>query len=300
MKVLMSGASGFIGTELVAFLKTCGHKVIRLVRDKSQATEEAFFWDPAHGAIDEAAFEGINAVINLCGENVAGGRWSDARKQRILESRVQATSTLSKAMARLTTPPSVFISASAIGYYGDCGDVVCREDAGQGQGFLAKVCKEWEKAAEPAVKKGIRTVFLRTGIVLSPRGGALAKMLLPFKLGFGGAFGSGEQMMSWISIDDLAAIVLFIMMNPTMSGPVNAVAPNPVTNKEFTEILGQVLSKPTFFNTPAFALRFILGEEMANEFILSSTKAEPFKLTQEGYSFLYPDLKISLKHSLGV
>lgn len=295
MKILISGGSGFIGSELIPFLQTCGHKIIRLVRDKADVGEEQIFWDPVHGVIDEAAFEGVDAVINLSGENISGGRWSQARKERILQSRVEATKTLATAMSKLKRPPGIFISGSAIGYYGDRGDAWCTEDTPQGNGFLAKVCADWEDAAAPAIAKGIRTVFLRTGIVLSPNGGALKRMIIPFKTGFGGAFGSGHQYMSWVAIDDLVAIILFALTNSSVQGPINAVAPNPVTNNDFTQILCKVLKRPKFFNTPTFMLRLVFGKEMADQFLLASTRVEPFKLTQEGYSFDYPELETALK-----
>lgn len=297
MKILISGASGFIGNELINFLRTCGHHVSLLVRDHKAVTEGQFLWDPSKNLIDEAAFEGIDAVINLSGENIAGGRWSQERKNKILESRIQATSLLAKTLYKLKNPPSIFLSASAIGFYGDRGDNICNENTINGNGFLAHVCQEWEAAASPAIDKGIRTVFLRFGVVLSKNGGALAKMLLPFKLGLGGALGSGKQYMSWVAIDDVVAIILFALTNAAIEGPVNVVSPNPVTNYQFTKALGQALGRPTFFNVPAFVLRLILGAEMANEFLLSSTRVDPLKLTQEGYSFIYPDLLTALKRT---
>ncbi len=298
MRILISGASGLVGKALLSFLKTCGHEVVRLVRRPQEVQEDAIFWDPDKGELALPSLEGFDAVINLSGENIAGGRWNEKRKQRILESRIQSTATLAKALSQLKSPPQTFICASAVGIYGDQGDSWCSEDTTSGAGFLADVCKQWEAAAAPAVDKGIRTIFLRFGIVLSAQGGALAKMMLPFKLGFGGALGSGQQYMSWIDIDDLVAIVLYALTHKSLKGPVNAVSPNPVTNTAFTKILGNALSRPIFLNMPAFALRLILGKEMADEFLLSSTRVKPLRLTQAGYSFLYPDLASALKHEI--
>jgi len=298
MKILMSGASGFVGSALTGFLRTCGHQVIRLVRDESLVTVDSIFWDPAKGILDPNAIEGFDAVINLAGESVVGGRWTTHRKELIVNSRVQATKLLAETMAKLVNPPKTFISASAVGYYGDRCNKVSTEDTAAGQGFLASVCQQWEAATAPAEKKGIRTIHMRMSMVLSPKGGALRKMLIPFKLGLGGRLGGGEHYMSWIALDDLSAGVLFLLNNPSIEGVVNMTSPTPVTNAEFTRTLGKVVRRSTVFSTPAWVLKLILGAEMTNDFLLCSLRVEPERLTKAGYTFLYPDLLCALKHLL--
>lgn len=296
MKVLLSGASGFVGAALQKHLKSCGHQVVRLVRDPKSLADDTIFWDPEHGKADAADLEGFDAIINLSGENIAGSRWNDKQKTQILESRVKSTFTLAKILAKLKRPPEVFICASAVGIYGNRGNQLCNEDTPSGNGFLAEVCRKWEAAAAPAKDKGIRTVHLRFGIVLSKKGGALAKMLPPFKLGLGGRFGDGKQYMSWITIEDLVAIVLFAMTQRRLQGPVNTVTPHPVTNEQFTKSLGKAIKRPAFFNVPAFMLKAIFGKEMAEEMFLNSTRVEPLRLNEAGYSFLYPELNTALQH----
>lgn len=298
MKILLSGASGLVGTALQCYLKRCGHQLIQLVRHKSKEQGDAILWHPEEGYIDEASLEGFDAVVNLSGESIAGGRWSAQRKKGIVESRISSTQTLVTAFGKLRSPPKTFISASAVGFYEGHKDKWCTEGTPHGQGFLAEVCQLWEEAAAPAQELGIRTILMRFGIVLSPKGGALGKMLIPFKLGLGGVLGSGEQFMSWIDIDDLVAIVLFALTNKQLTGPINVVAPFPVTNAVFTKALGQILNRPTFLSIPAFMLKLVLGEQMANELLLNSTRVDPMRLVQSGYSFLYPDLTASLKHLL--
>ena len=294
MRILVSGSSGLVGSALVPFLTTSGHSVTRLVRS-SPGKDEAR-WDPAAGTIDAASLEGHDAVVHLAGENIAE-RWTPERKARIKDSRVKGTRLLAETLGRLAQPPKVLVAASAIGYYGDRGDALLREDSASGSGFLAEVAREWEAATAAAATKGIRVVNLRSGVVLSPRGGALAKMLLPFKLGLGGVVGSGKQHWSWIALDDLLGIILFALNTETLKGPVNAVSPKPVTNSEFTKTLGRVLWRPTIFPMPAFAARLALGE-MADELLLSSTRVDPAKLVAAGYPFRFPELEAALRHLL--
>jgi uncharacterized protein (TIGR01777 family) len=256
-------------------------------------------WDPVRGVLDLTRLEGVDAVVHLAGENIAAARWTEDRKARIRNSRVRGTKTLSETLAQLVLPPKVFISASAIGYYGDRGDEVLHEGSLPGTNFLADVCKAWEAATESVEKKGIRVVHLRIGLVLSGTGGALAKMLLPFKLGVGGSIGSGRQYVSWVSIDDLVGIIHHVLMTETINGAVNAVTPNPITNREMTKMIGLVLRRPTWFPAPAFALRLALGREMANDLLLSSTRIEPRQLIASQYPFRHAYLGDALRHLLG-
>lgn len=294
MKVLVSGASGLVGNALCEALQHTGHEVYRLIRDQKQMSDKAIFWDPEKGMINKDTLEGLGAVIHLSGENVAA-RWTPSKKRKILESRVNSTQTLVSALLQLKRPPKVFISASAIGYYGNRGNAMCIETSPPGIGFLPEVCFQWEKAAQRAEEKGIRTVYLRTGVVLSREGGALTKMLPAFKLGLGGTLGSGKQYISWISIDDLVGAILFILDHDEIQGPVNAVAPMPVTNAVFTKTLGDVLHRSTPFPVPALVLKLLLGNEMTEEILLGSTRASPVQLLSYGYLFKYPDLKSALR-----
>jgi hypothetical protein len=296
MKIAMTGASGFVGSSLTPFLSSQGHEVFPLVRREASAGE--IFWDPSKGLIKAAKMEGMDAVIHLAGENIAAGRWSTARKKRIRDSRVEGTRLLSEALAGLRQPPRVLVCASAIGFYGDRGEEVLTEDSAPGSDFLAEVCRGWEAAAEPAREKGIRTVHLRFGVILSPKGGALKKMLFPFRLGAGGVIGSGSQFMSWIALDDVLGAASHALRTDSLSGPVNTVSPHPATNREFTRSLGKVLSRPTLFPMPAFAARLLFGE-MADALLLSSSRVEPVRLKRSGYQFLYPKLDAALWHLLG-
>jgi uncharacterized protein len=299
MNVLISGSTGLVGTSLIPLLTTGGHEAIRLVRSKSRSpSKEMVHWDPESGHIDPEGLEGLDAVVHLAGENIAGGRWTSARKSRILDSRVKGTRLLCESLARAARPPKVVVCASAIGFYGDRGDEELTESSASGTGFLAEVCREWEAAAEPARAKGIRVVHLRFGVILSPAGGALAKMLLPFKMGVGGIVGSGRQYMSWITLDDAVETILHALATDALSGPVNVVAPNPVTNREFTKTLGRVLSRPTIFPMPAFAARLAFGE-MADELLLASARVLPNRLRDTAYRFRHEHLEPGLRHILG-
>jgi hypothetical protein len=297
MRVAVSGSSGMIGSALVPFLTSQGHQVFRLVRSSPRAADAAIRWDPAAGTIDAAALEGIDGIVHLAGENIVG-RWSPRKKAAIRDSRVRSTQLLAETAARRTRPPSVLVCASAIGYYGDRGDELLHEASTPGRGFLADVCQAWEAAAAPAAAAGIRTVHLRIGVVLARQGGALAKMLLPFQLGLGGMMGHGRQHWSWVAIDDILGVVQHALVTGTLRGPVNTVAPNPVTNREFTRILGDVLHRPTICPVPAFAVQALLGE-MADAVLLASARVEPRRLLESGYVFRHPHLDGALRHVLG-
>lgn len=303
-KIAVSGTSGFIGSSLVSFLTLKGYHVCRLVRDNCTVrrspspSSHEILWDPQKGVIDSASLEGIDAIINLAGENITGKRWTRERKEIIKKSRVDGTLLLSKTIAALKTQPKVFISASAVGYYGNRGEEVLNEDSSPGAGFLCEVCQEWEKAAQPAKENKIRVVNLRLGMVLNKNGGVLAKMLPVFLFGFGGKVGNGHQYMSWISLSDLMQVILFIISNETICGPVNAVSPNSVINEEFTKILGKVLRRPSFFKIPALAIKLVFGQ-MGEELFLGSTHAIPKKLIDNGFNFLHADLEQALRHELG-
>lgn len=296
MTIAITGASGLIGTQLAAFLRTGGHTIIPLTRRDPPPGSAAVRWDP-RGFVDTDSLEGVDAVIHLAGESIQG-RWTTAKKERILESRRQGTSTLAHALATMTTPPKTLISSSAIGYYGDRGDERLEADATPGEGFLAEVCQIWESATQPAKDAGIRVVHPRTGVVLSGQGGALKTMLPAFWMGAGGTLGDGAQWMSWIGIDDLIGIFHHVLMEDSVRGPINAVAPNPVTNQDFTTTLGQVLRRPTFVPVPAAAIRFVLGE-MGQELLLYSARVQTQTLMESGFSFLQPTLEEALRAELG-
>jgi uncharacterized protein (TIGR01777 family) len=296
MNILVSGSHGLIGSALLPALRAKGQTVIRLVRAPSSPAD-GVPWDPARGSIDAARLAGLDAVIHLAGEDISGGRWTPERKARIRDSRVRGTRLLAESLGGLPRPPRVLLSASAVGYYGHRGDMVLREEDPPGTGFLADLCREWEAAAEPARRAGIRVVYLRTGVVLSPAGGALAKILPIFRLGLGGPIGSGRQYMSWISIDDVVGALQHLLADGSLAGAVNLVAPGPVTNAEFTRALGQALSRPTMIPVPAGALRALFGE-MADDALLSSTRAEPGRLLASGYAFHFPEVGGALRHLL--
>jgi hypothetical protein len=298
MDVLVSGASGLVGSALVPFLTTGGAHVIRLVRSTPRPGAAEVYWAPEAGSIATPGLEALDAVVHLAGENIATGRWSPEKKASIRHSRVQGTRLLCEALAQLARPPAVLVSASAIGYYGNRGTEVLREQSCAGTDFLAQVCRDWEAATAPAIEHGIRVVHLRIGVVLSPAGGALARMLVPFKLGLGGVIGTGQQYMSWIAIDDLVGAIHHALSTTTLQGPVNAVAPQAVTNREFTRTLGRVLGRPTLLPMPAFAARLAFGE-MADALLLASTRVEPARLLETGYTFRAPDLEGALRYLLG-
>ncbi|HEU4402159.1 MAG TPA: TIGR01777 family oxidoreductase [Candidatus Polarisedimenticolia bacterium] len=295
---MVSGSTGLVGSALVPKLTAAGHSVVRLVRLPSVAGAAAVAWDPAGGRLDAAPLEGFDAVVHLAGENLAAGRWSAARKERIRASRVDGTRLLSETLARLSRRPRTLVAASAIGYYGDRGEEILSEESAPGDDFLSGLCREWEAAAGPAARAGIRVVNLRFGVILSPAGGALAKMLPPFRLGAGGPLGSGRQYVSWIALDDAVAIIHHALAAAVLRGPVNAVAPRPVTNLDLTKTIGRVLSRPTFMPMPAFAARILFGE-MADALLLSSARVEPKRLLASGYRFRHPDLEGALRHLLG-
>ena len=297
-RIAITGPSGLIGRRLAAYVEESGHLVHRLVRTTPRPGNTDISWDPGRGTIDRDALEGISAVVHLAGENVAGGRWTAARKKSIRDSRVEGTRLLCEALAGLEQPPATLIAASAIGYYGDRGDEILTEESGPGQGFLAEVCQAWEAATEPAHRAGIRVVNLRIGVVLSATGGALGRMLTPFKWGLGGKLGNGRQYMSWITLEDLIRAIHHLIVKERVSGPVNAVAPNPVTNAEFTRILGRVLGRPTMFPLPALMVRRAFGE-MGRELLLASSRVEPAQLRARGFQFRYPELEGALRSALG-
>jgi len=294
MRVAMTGATGLIGSALVPLLESHGYQVTPLRRGPCDDSTTAS-WNPLSGDLSDAAVDGVDAVVHLAGENIAGGRWTKARKARIRDSRVDGTRHLSEGLARLERPPKTLIVASAVGFYGDRGEERVHEQSSAGTGFLPEVCQAWEAAAEPAVSRGIRVVQLRLGIVLTPAGGALRQMLLPFKLGLGGVLGSGQQYMSWIALDDVLTSVLHALRTESLTGPVNVVAPAAVTNKEFTKTLGRVLRRPTIFPVPGFAARLLFGE-MADALLLASTYVEPIRLQGSGFVFGYPTLADALRH----
>lgn len=295
-RIVISGASGLVGGRLVPFLESSGYDVTRLVRRPARNAGESQ-WDPAKGVIDPHVVSGADAVINLSGVSIAGKRWSEARKQEIRRSRLDATSLLAETIAGLEQKPSAFISTSATGYYGDGGSEILTEQSPNGAGFLADVCNWWESAADPAVQAGVRVVHPRFGIVLASEGGMLPQLKRLFGLGLGGRIGNGEQYMSWIDIDDLVRALEFLVSNPTIEGPVNAVAPNPLMNRDFTNTLGRTLGRPTLFPAPEFAVRGILGQ-MAEELVLVSQRALPDGLQNAGFEFQAPTMERSLQRQL--
>lgn len=297
LKILISGSHGFIGSALIRLLTNDGHEVIRLVRRKPTPGAAEIEWQPNKGFIDAQSLEGLDAVVHLAGESIASGRWTAEKKRAILESRVQGTTLIAGALAKLSRPPAVFLSASGIGYYGNRGDELLNETSTPGNDFLAHVCREWEQATTPAAEQGIRTVLTRFGIILDADGGALAKMLTPFRMGIGGRIGNGRQWMSWMALDDTVGAIRFLLRDKFVNGPVNFVAPHPVTNAEFTKTLGHVLSRPTLFPVPAFAVRLAFGE-LADAALLSGQRVEPAVLQSRGFGFTLPRLEFALRKIL--
>ncbi len=297
LTVAMTGASGLVGTELSALLKSLGHSVAPITRKSSGSNGDAIVWDPARGVLNPRQLESVNAIVHLAGENIAAGRWTAALKERIRKSRVEGTRALVQSLAGLQHRPQTLVCASAIGYYGDRGDEVLTESSAAGSGFLAEVCSAWESEAMAAAALGMRVVCMRLGVVLSPKGGALSKMLLPFKLGVGGVIGSGKQFWSWIGLNDLVRAIAFCIENENIRGPVNAVSPQALNNYDFTKTVGKVLHRPTIFPMPAFVAKIVLGE-MAEALLLSSARVVPENLQAHGFQFAQPDLKSCLEHEL--
>jgi uncharacterized protein len=289
MKIAVTGATGLIGSALTRVLQSAGHEVVPLRRPMD--------WDPEKGVVAPSVLRGVGVVVHLAGESIASGRWTTARKTQIRESRVKGTRLIAETIAGMADQPQVLVSASAIGYYGNRGNEILREESPAGSGFLPDVCKQWEAATDAATRKGIRVVHLRTGIVLSKDDGALPKMLLPFKLGVGGKVGAGDQYWSWISLQDVCAAIQHCIQASSLHGAVNLVSPLPATNLEFTQALGQVLRRPTIFPLPAFAARLVLGE-MADALLLASARVEPAKLQASRFVYQHKDLKQTLQQLL--
>jgi uncharacterized protein (TIGR01777 family) len=295
--VVVTGATGLVGTPLVTALEQSGARVIRGTRRLPQQASHQMYWNPDSGEIDSDKLESAAAVVHLAGENIAGRRWTESFKREIRDSRVKGTRLIAGAIARAVNKPKAFICASAIGYYGHRGDELLTENSPPGNDFLADVCRAWEAECQAARDAGVRVVNTRIGVILSPKGGALAKLLTPFKLCLGGKIGDGRQSMSWIALDDVVGALHHAVANAALSGPVNLTAPNPVTNAEFTATLGRVLHRPTVFPMPAFAARLAFGE-MADALLLSSTRVAPQTLEAAGYRFQYPSLEPALRHLL--
>lgn len=293
--VAVTGSSGLIGSALVAALTGQGHRVTRLVRRAPLASEAA--WDPEHGTIDAAALEGVDAVVHLAGASIVGRRWSPEVKRVLRGSRVGSTGLVARTLAQLSRPPRVLVSTSAVGIYGSRGDEVLSEGSALGTGFLADLARDWEDAADPARRAGIRVAHPRFGLILGKAGGALPKMLLPFRLGLGGPLGEGRQWTSWLTVDEAVGVISFAIGDARVDGPFNAVAPTPVTNAQFTRTLAHVLRRPSFLSVPALAVRWVLGE-MADETLLASQRVMPERLVALGYQFQHPALEGALRHVL--
>lgn len=296
MRILVTGSSGLIGSALTPRLDQQGDTTVRLGRDA--AAGDGMWWDPEAGVIDLSGAGGIDAVVHLAGENLVG-RWTEEKKRRIRDSRVGGTRLLCRALAALPGRPQVLVAASAVGYYGDRGDEEVGEESPPGTGFLAEVCREWEAATQPAGEAGVRVVLLRLGIVLTPTGGALARMLGAFKAGLGGPMGGGHHWLSWVTLEDVLGAVRHALTHDDLSGPVNVVAPNPVTQAEFARTLAKVLHRPALVHTPAFVLRILLGREMVDEMLLASTRVRPQRLMESGFTFEYTELETALRALLG-
>ena len=295
MKVAITGSSGLIGTSLVSFLSEKSVTVSKILRENPK--DDDISWKPEDGDWNSAFTGGVDGIVHLAGENIASGKWTRKKKEKIRNSRIEGTKKLCEHILKLPTPPSVLVCASAIGYYGNRGVEFLNEGSSRGSGFLPDVCLGWEEAAESVSKAGVRVVSVRFGIVLSKDGGALAKMMTPFKMGMGGKIGSGAQYMSWVAMDDVTGAIYHTLVTGSLKGPVNVTAPNPVTNKEFTNTLGEVLKRPAVVPMPAFAAKLAFGE-MANDLLLASTKVAPKRLSDSGYEFQYPELENALRHIL--
>jgi uncharacterized protein len=297
MDVAITGASGLIGTALASALRAAGDRPVALVRRRVRAGEDAVEWNPAEGRIDAAALEDMHGVVHLAGAGIGDQRWTDAYKREVLDSRTGPTRLLAETLASLQRPPAVLVSGSAIGYYGDRGDQVLTETSGPGDLFLSEVCLAWEAAARPAVDAGIRVGYARTGIVLDSHGGALSKLLPLFKLGVGGRMGSGQQWWSWVSINDEIRALQWLLEHD-VTGPANLTAPQPVTNREFSKILGRVLRRPSAFPVPSFGPKLLRGSELAQELLFASQRVLPEALVASGFSFDHPDLETALRAEL--
>jgi uncharacterized protein (TIGR01777 family) len=306
MKVLITGSTGMIGSALIPLLTTQGHTVTRLVRPKTKVSStltgpsiNKLEWDPRAGRLDVKAIDGFDAVINLAGDSIAGGRWTPEKKRELRDSRIVGTRLLADTLTKTIQKPKVFLSASAIGFYGDRGSETLTEDASKGKGFLSDLAEEWEVATSSASEAGIRTVNYRIGVVLSTKGGALKQMLLPFQLGAGGRIGSGKQYFSWITLEDVCGAMLHALSTDSISGPLNATAPNPVTNNEFTKALGKVLFRPTLIPIPTPGLELLFGAEMADEVLIAGQKVVPAKLQGTNYQFRQTQIEPALRSVLG-
>jgi uncharacterized protein len=293
LRILLSGSSGFIGSNLKVFLQLAGHEVVCLVRRREDLADDAIYWDPAHGVVRKEDFEGFDAIVHLAGAGIAQGRWTKKKKEQLFLSRCRDTWLLSQVLCRLYRPPKTVLCASAIGFYGDRGDEELTEDSSQGTGFLADLCRQWEKATEAVENRGSRVIHARFGAVLSAKGGMLKKLLGPMRLGLGGRMGAGKQWTSWIGIDDLLGAFYHCLLSEEISGPVNFVAPSSLQQAEFTRILAKKVGRPAFCHLPAWVLEMVFGE-MAKEMILTSQNVKPAKLLKTGYIFRYPDLRTAL------
>ncbi len=293
-KIIISGASGLVGHQLIPFLQQKGYQVVRLVRHQPKDDSE-IFWDPLGNEIDLIKLEGAWGMIHLSGENIAAGRWNEKLKKKIRDSRILSTRLIVEAIRHVKIKPTVLLNASAIGFYGDRGDEILDEKSKSGTGFLADVCQDWESEALQAQKLGVRSALMRFGVLLSPKGGALKKLLPLFKWGFGAPLGSGQQYMSWMHIQDVVAAITHVLENPALAGPINFVSPQAVTNREFSKILARLLGRPCWPSVPAFAIK-ALGGEMAEDILLASTRAHPSVLLESGFQFAHPDLAQTLSH----
>jgi len=298
LTVAITGATGLVGSNLADFLTTGGHRVIRLVRDSRRLADDSIFWNPATGEIDVEGLTGADAIVHLAGSSIASGRWTAARKRSIKQSRVKGTELIARTLATMSGGPRVLVSASAVGFYGDRGSERIDETAHAGKGFLSEVCRAWEGASKPAERAGVRVTTLRTGVTLSPAGGALGQMLLPFKMGAGGRLGSGKQYLSWIDNDDLIAAIYHVLMTDSIRGPVNATAPHPVTNSTFTAALGRTLGRPSVLPVPALAVKAAFGQ-FGTEALLCGQRVLPRKLTESGFTFFYEGVEESMRFQLG-
>jgi len=300
VEVLVTGATGFVGSALMPRLAAAGHRPIAAVRGRAVSRGvEGVAWDPAGGTIDAAALDGVGGVVHLAGAGIADRRWTESRKRLILESRTKGTGLLVSTLVGLAHPPSVLVSGSAVGYYGDRGDETLTEESPPAKDFASQVCQRWEAGAQPAAEAGIRLVTIRTGIVLGAHGGMLGRVLAPFRVGLGGRIGSGRQYMSWISIDDEVAAIVHALDHPSLAGPANLTAPNPVTNAEFTTTLGHVLGRPTAIPTPVAPLRLVYGSELVGDLLLGGQRVMPKALTDDGFVFAQPTLDGALRSVLG-